>query len=109
VGRNVRGLARTANVIGQAANGLGPNLLTTTILASPNPVIFFPNVHEAMWSKPAVRRNVEILRDDGYVVVEPEVASAYEVGSGEMRQSLVMPEPTEIITVLKELTESKYK
>ena len=57
----------------------------------------------------AVRRNVETLRDDGYVVVEPEVASAYEVGSGEMRQSLVMPEPTEIITVLKELTESKYK
>jgi phosphopantothenoylcysteine synthetase/decarboxylase len=102
-------LPATANVIGQAANGLGPNLLTTTILASPNPVIFFPNVHEAMWSKPAVRRNVEILRDDGHVVVEPEVASAYEVGSGEMRQSLVMPEPTEIITVLKELAESKYK
>ena len=31
-------LPATANVIGQAANGLGANLLTTTILASQNPV-----------------------------------------------------------------------
>lgn len=96
-------LPATANVIGQAANGLGANLLTTTILASQKPVIFFPNVHEAMWKKTAVQRNVETLRNDGHVVVEPEVASAYEVDSGEMRESLVMPEPSEVITVLREL------
>jgi phosphopantothenoylcysteine synthetase/decarboxylase len=96
-------LPATANVIGQAANGLGANLLTTTILASPKPVVFFPNVHEAMWNKPAVQRNVETLRNDGHVVVEPEVATAYEVDSGEMRESLVMPEPSEVIKLLGEL------
>src|SRR5919112_4096874 len=84
-------LPATANVIGQAANGLGSNLLTTTILASSNPVVFFPNVHEDMWNKPAVQRNIETLRSDGHVVAEPRVATAYEVDSGETRKSLVMP------------------
>ena len=96
-------LPATANVIGQAANGLGSNLLTTTILASPGPVVFFPNVHEDMWDKPAVQRNVETLRGDGHVVAEPRVATAYEVDSGEMRESLVMPEPAEVIRLLREL------
>jgi len=96
-------LPATANVIGQAANGLGTNLLTTTILASPEPVVFFPNVHEDMWTRPAVKRNVETLRNDGHLVVEPRVATAYEVDSGEMRKSLVMPEPDEVIEVLREL------
>jgi phosphopantothenoylcysteine synthetase/decarboxylase len=96
-------LPATANMIGQAANGLGSNFLATTILASPNRVIFFPNVHEVMWSTPSVQRNVETLRDDGHVVVEPRVASAYEVDSGETRESLVMPEPSEMIAVLREL------
>jgi phosphopantothenoylcysteine synthetase/decarboxylase len=96
-------LPATANVIGQAANGLGSNLLTTTILASPKPVVFYPNVNDIMWSKPAVQRNVETLRADGHVVIEPEVAAAYEVDSGKMRESLVLPEPTDLIAQLKEL------
>ena len=97
-------LPATANVVGQAANGLATNLLTTTILASPGPVIFCPNVHPAMWEKAAVRRNVETLRDDGHIVIEPEVAIAYEVDSGEMRESLVVPEPTHLIEQLREIS-----
>jgi phosphopantothenoylcysteine synthetase/decarboxylase len=86
-------LPATANVIGQAANGLGSNLLTTTILAATGPVVFCPNVHPAMWNKPVVQRNVETLRQDGHEVIEPVVASAYEVDSGKMLESLVLPEP----------------
>ena len=96
-------LPATANVIGQAANGLGATLLTTTILAHSKPVVFFPNVNQDMWHKPAVQRNVETLRNDGHVVAEPRVATAYEVDSGEVRESLVMPEPTEVIELLREL------
>src|SRR5215204_4800637 len=86
-------LPATANVIGQAANGLGSNLLTTTILAAPVPVVFCPNVHPVMWNKAVVQRNVETLRRDGHTVTEPTVATAYEVDSGEMRESLVLTEP----------------
>src|SRR5829696_100308 len=96
-------LPATANVIGQAANGLGSNLLTTTILASPRPVIFYPNVNDVMWSKAAVQRNVETLRGDGHIVIEPEVAIAYEVDSGETRESLVVPEPTRLVEQLREI------
>ena len=96
-------LPATANVIGQAANGLGSNLLTTTILASPKPVVFYPNVNDVMWSKAAVQRNVETLRGDGHIVVEPEVAIAYEVDSGETRESLVVPESTRLIEQLREI------
>ena len=96
-------LPATANLIGQAANGLGSNLLTTTILASPEPVVFCPNVHPAMWNKAAVQRNVEILREDGHVVIEPEVSTAYEVDSGETRDALVVPEPSDLAQRLREL------
>ena len=96
-------LPATANVIGQAANGLGATLLTTTILAHSKPVVFFPNVNQDMWNKPAVQRNVETLRNDVHVVAEPRVATAHEVDSGEVRESLVMPEPTEVIELLRKL------
>lgn len=96
-------LPATANVIGQAANGLGSNLLTTTILAATGPVVFCPNVHPDMWNKPVVRRNVETLRQDGHAVIEPEVAAAYEVDSGEMRESLVLPEPSVLARQLGEI------
>jgi phosphopantothenoylcysteine synthetase/decarboxylase len=96
-------LPATANVIGQAANGLGANLLTTTILASPRPVVFYPNVNDVMWNKAAVQRNVETLRGDGHIVIEPEVAMAYEVDSGETRESLVIPEPAQLVEQLLEI------
>jgi phosphopantothenoylcysteine synthetase/decarboxylase len=96
-------LPATANVIGQAANGLGSNLLTTTILASPKPVVFYPNVNDVMWSKAAVQRNVETLREDGHVVIEPDVAVAYEVDSGETRECLVVPEPPHLVEQLREI------
>src|SRR5919107_3392630 len=96
-------LPATANVIGQTANGLGSNLLTTTILASPNPIVFYPNVNDVMWSKAAVQRNVGTLRGDSHIVIEPEVAIAYEVDSGEVRESLVVPEPTQLIAQLREI------
>jgi phosphopantothenoylcysteine synthetase/decarboxylase len=96
-------LPATANVIGQAANGLGSNLLTTTILASSTQVVFCPNVHPAMWNKAVVQRNVGILREDGHTVIEPETAIAYEVDSGETRDSLVVPEPSELVQRLLEI------
>ncbi|HKO90399.1 MAG TPA: flavoprotein [Polyangiaceae bacterium] len=96
-------LPATANVIGQAANGLGSNLLTTTILAAPEPTVFCPNVHPVMWNKAVVQRNVEILRQDGHIVIEPIVATAYEVDSGEWRESLVLPEPSRLAEQLEKI------
>jgi len=96
-------LPASANVIGQAANGIAPNLLTTTILASAKPVIFCPNVNSVMWSKRAVQRNIETLVADGHLVIQPELAMAYEVESGEMQESWIMPDPEKLVERLRDL------
>jgi phosphopantothenoylcysteine synthetase/decarboxylase len=96
-------LPASANVLGLAANGIAPNLLATAVLASPRPVVFCPNLSEEMWRKKAVRRNVATLREDGHVVIEPELAPAYEVDTGEVRESRVVPEPERLVGLLREV------
>lgn len=93
----------SANVLGLAANGIAPNLLATAVLASPRPVVFCPNVSEEMWTKRAVQRNVATLRADGHVVIEPDLAPAYEVDTGEVRESRVVPEPERLVGLLREV------
>lgn len=97
-------LPATANVLGQAAHGLAHNLLTSTILASPRPVVFCPNVNEVMWRKRALQRNVELLQEDGHTLVEPVLATAYEAASGEMRQNRVLPGPEKVVERLRDLS-----
>lgn len=96
-------LPASANLLGLAANGIAPNLLTTAILASPKPVTFCPNMNDAMWSKAAVQRNVETLRKDGHVIVDPTLAMAYEVDSKKMEDSWVMPDPEQMVGLLREI------
>lgn len=96
-------LPASANTLGQVANGLAQNLLTTTVLASTGPVIFCPNLNETMWSKTAVQRNLRIIEEDGHVVVQPERAPAYEVGTGEIANTRVLPEPDILIEHLRTL------
>lgn len=94
-------LPASANVIGQAANGIASNLLTTTILASARPVVFCPNVSSVMWSKKAVQRNVETLVDDGHLVIQPELSMVYEIESGETQESWAMPDPETLVERLR--------
>ncbi len=96
-------LPASANVIGQAANGIASNLLTTTILASTMPVIFCPNVHESMWTKRALQRNIETLERDGHHVIQPELTMVYEVESGKMQESWAMPDPEKLVERLRDI------
>lgn len=96
-------LPASADVLGQIANGLAPNLLTTTVLASPRPVIFCPNLTDVMWSKEAVQRNVRTLQQDGHIVIDPELAMAYEVDAGEMQESWILPDPERLAERLLEI------
>lgn len=62
----------TANTIAALALGMGSNLLETLYLAFDGPIILAPAMNPVMWSKPSVQRNIEQLRDDGCIVLEPE-------------------------------------
>ena len=96
-------LPASADVLGQAANGLAPNLLTTTVLASPKPVVFCPNLTDEMWSKRAVQRNLRTLREDGHIVIYPELAMAYEVDAGEMQNTWILLDPERLSERLLEI------
>ena len=46
-------------------------MLTTTVLACTCPKLVAPAMNTAMYQNPATQRNLEQLRQDGFVVIEP--------------------------------------
>jgi len=63
----------TANIIGKMANGIADELLSTVLCACwSRPTILAPAMNTNMWNNPAVRQNVEKLKDRGVQLVGPE-------------------------------------
>lgn len=62
----------TADLIGKMAQGIADDFLTTTYLAFRGPVIVAPAMNTNMWEHAAVRANLEILRERGHAIVDPE-------------------------------------
>ncbi len=62
----------TANMLAKAAWGLADDLLSTLLLSFHGPIVMAPAMNCRMWDKPAVKRNVRQLRDDGCIMVGPE-------------------------------------
>ena len=82
----------TANMIGKLANGIADDPLSTFMLAVTSPVLVCPSMNSHMYANQAVQRNLDTLRSDGYVVMEP--------GSGQLACGTTgpgrLPEPEEI-------------
>ncbi len=62
----------TANFLAKAAQGIADDLLSTLYLAFPGPIVIAPAMNTVMWNQPAVRRNVQQLRDDGVHFIDPQ-------------------------------------
>ena len=82
----------TANIIGRVANGRSDDIVTATLLAARCPVVVAPAMNDAMWSKPAVQENVDLLRRRGIIVVEPETGhlASGHVGTGRLAEASKM-------------------
>ncbi|MCG3128431.1 MAG: Coenzyme A biosynthesis bifunctional protein CoaBC [Phycisphaerae bacterium] len=76
----------TANTIGKLACGIADNLVGALLIGAACPAIIAPAMNTRMWEHPAVRRNVEFLRDAGYEIVDPETGwmACRAVGVGRM-------------------------
>ena len=76
----------SADLLAKAACGLADDLLSTLLLSFTGPVLFAPAMNTAMWEKPAVARNVERLRNDGYQFIDPQTGwqSCRRSGIGRM-------------------------
>ncbi len=87
----------TANVIGKLANGIGDDMVTTTLLAATAPIWIAPAMNVHMYDHPAVKRNIQQLHEDGIRFIEPSegfLACGY-IGKGRLEE----PEKiTELVT-----------
>ncbi len=78
----------SADILAKAACGLADDLLSTLLLSFTGPVLFAPAMNSAMWEKPAVQRNIETLRADGYQFIDPQSGwqSCRRTGPGRMAE-----------------------
>ena len=86
----------TANIIAKMVNGIADDLISTTLLATPRPIVIAPAMNNGMWKAPATQANIASLRDRGVHVVGP--GSGYlacgDVDTGRMS------EPEDIVEVV---------
>jgi phosphopantothenoylcysteine decarboxylase / phosphopantothenate---cysteine ligase len=83
----------TADIIGKLANGIADDALSTFMLVVRSPVLLCPSMNTRMYESKAVQRNLDTLRSDGYVVLEPGFGQLACGTTGPGR----LPEPEEII------------
>ena len=83
----------TANIIGKLANGIADDALSTFMMVVTCPVVLCPSMNTHMFESNAVQRNLEMLRSDGYFVVDPESGSLACGTTGPGR----LPEPRDIL------------
>src|ERR1700716_2977693 len=63
----------TADVLAHFAQGIASDFLTTLYLATTAPGVVGPGLNVNMWNHPATQANLEILRQRGVKIVEPEI------------------------------------
>lgn len=89
----------SANTIAKLANGFCDNALTTLCSAIPSgiPKLIAPAMDNDMWENKAIQRNIEQLKADGYIVIEPEFG---ELASGIIGKGR-LPEVMNLIECIK--------
>jgi phosphopantothenoylcysteine decarboxylase/phosphopantothenate--cysteine ligase len=90
----------TADLIARLAAGRADDLLTNLVLASDVPKMLVPAMHPSMWLDPATVANVKLLRERGFIVMEPETGrlTGSDIGPGRF------PETQSIIENFDQLT-----
>lgn len=86
----------TADLMAKMANGISDSLATTLLLATDKPVMAVPAMNVRMWQHAATQRNVQRLRDDGVIVLDPDqgAMACGEYGPGRL------PEPEAIMRAI---------
>lgn len=62
----------TADLLAKMAAGIADDLATTMLLATDKPVMAVPAMNVRMWQHAATMRNVQVLREAGVDVMEPD-------------------------------------
>lgn len=84
----------TADLLAKFANGFADDFLSTLYLAFTGPVILAPAMNTAMWEHPATQTNLELLRNRGCSVVDPDAGwlACGTVGEGRLADPMRIAE-----------------
>ncbi|MGO0154226.1 bifunctional phosphopantothenoylcysteine decarboxylase/phosphopantothenate--cysteine ligase CoaBC [Leuconostoc mesenteroides] len=83
----------TANIIGKIANGIVDDAVTATIMASSATKVIAPAMNDVMLDNAAVVRNLNLLKSDGWFIIDPAIGFLAEGYESQGR----LPEPVAII------------
>ena len=83
----------SANMLGKLANGIADDFLSTTVMATPAPVLAFPAMNTNMYLNPSTQNNMAILKTRGVQIIEPASGMLACGTEGVGR----LPEPSEIV------------
>jgi phosphopantothenoylcysteine synthetase/decarboxylase len=90
----------SCDLLARAAAGFGDKPVALLTVAHPGPVLFFPNMNKYMWDKPGTARNVQRLKDDGHIVVDPLLREAFAAAAGRFELGYVLPDPRATAKIL---------
>jgi phosphopantothenoylcysteine decarboxylase/phosphopantothenate--cysteine ligase len=78
----------TAGILAKFAHGMADDFLTTMYLATTAPVLVAPAMNVNMWEHPATQANLELLRQRGVRIIEPDAGALAcgMVGPGRMAE-----------------------
>lgn len=93
----------TANIVGKLAHGIADDAMTTTLLAVTCPVMVCPSMNTHMYQNVRVQRNLDILEQDGLIILDPDsgALACKTIGAGRL------PEPWFIFDRAKALLTKK--
>jgi phosphopantothenoylcysteine decarboxylase/phosphopantothenate--cysteine ligase len=95
----------TAQTLAKLTHGFCDSMLTATALSARCPMMVCPAMDRDMYTHPATQRNLDLLREDGHIVMP---AAHGELASGLVGQGR-MPEPEAIVErVAAELDDRPY-
>lgn len=87
----------TADLMARAVHGVADDLLSNVMLTARCPVVMAPAMHTEMWRHPATQRNVQILRERGIHVLEPDSGRLTGTDSGPGR----LPDPAILVETVR--------
>jgi len=84
----------TADLLAKFTHGLADDLLTTTYLAFTGTVILAPAMNTNMWNHPATQSNMQVLRERGNLIVEPDegLLACGMIGPGRLAERVAIAE-----------------
>lgn len=87
----------TADFMARSTRGIASDLLSNILLTATCPVVLAPAMHTQMWEHPATSANVAVLRNRGYIVLDPDSGPLTGSDSGSGR----LPAPQRIFDALE--------